>query len=176
MIRFLLMTLAVAITVPLISATEARAEMKARFADDAWNGRKIPDGQWCTKFAGEGATPALTIRGVPDAADAIVIAFNDESFGPMNNGGHGVLGFTIGPDRPVALPSAPGETNDLPAGITIIQGHKAAAAGYSPGTAYLPPCSGGIGNKYTATIKAVTMTGDASYDTLQEVKLKLGKY
>ncbi len=87
-----------------------------------------------------------------------------------------MLGFAIGPERPVMLSSAPGETNDLPAGITKLQGHKASSPGYSPGTAYLPPCSGGIGNTYTATIKAVTMTGDATYDTVEETKLKLGKY
>jgi len=164
-------------TIALAAASApAAAAMTARLADDAWNGRKIPDGQQCTRFGGAGATPAIAVSGLPDGADGVVVALNDETYTPMDKGGHGVLGFAIAPGESALLAPVPGETNDLPAGVRVIQGHKARAAGYSPGTAYLPPCSGGMGNRYTATVSAVRWRDGGGFDVLAETRLVLGRY
>ena len=38
-------------------------------------------------------------------ANGIVGAFNDESYAPMDKGGHGILLFMITPERPIRIPS-----------------------------------------------------------------------
>ncbi len=52
----------------------------------------------------------------------------------------------------------------------IPAGAAAIGAWESPG--YLPPCSGGIGNRYFAVIKAV----DANKTVLAETEITLGRY
>ena len=158
------------------AAGESAIALTAHFADPAWDGKQVPEGQWCTRFGGHGATPVLALTGVPPAADAIILAFNDETFGPMNHGGHGVVGFRITGERPVILPSVPGETNTLPKGVWKVRSHRVPASGYSPGTAYLPPCSGGLGNQYSVSISAVKLDEDASYRELDHTRISLGRY
>ncbi|MFP6759830.1 MAG: hypothetical protein VCC99_16685 [Alphaproteobacteria bacterium] len=165
-----------ALVLLVIGAPGAEAKMKVRFADEAWTGDTIPEGQWCSKFDGAGATPALLIDGVPDMANGIVVAFNDESYAPMDKGGHGILLFMITPERPIRIPSIAGETTELPDDVIMVKAHKAKSAAYSPGTAYLPPCSGGIGNKYTATVQMVQVATDGRYTVLQTTKITLGRY
>ena len=61
-------------------------------ADPAWNGKNIPSDQVCKKFGGNQAgSPALTVEGIPVDADALVLSFNDESYAPMDKGGHGIV-------------------------------------------------------------------------------------
>ncbi len=150
------------------------ADLKARFTDPQWNGRKVPKGQQCTSYGGAGATPPMEISGVPADANAIIVAFSDESFSPMDKGGHGIVGFEINADRPVLLPAVPGETDTLPAGVWTVQANKARSI--ARGAAYLPPCSGGMGNNYTATIKAVRLIDGGDFELLARTKIKLGKY
>jgi len=159
--------------------TEAKtvATLTASFADEAWSGQKIPDKQWCRRFGGEGATPPLTIADLPEGATHVIVEFNDETYEPMNNGGHGALRFAIPQGRSsVSLPPIPGETEDLPAGVAMLKAH--AAPNWSgTGGAYLPPCSGGRGNSYSATIKAVTLAPDGKTGTvLGKGKIALGAY
>jgi hypothetical protein len=154
----------------------SQAGMKARLADEAWNGEIIPDGQQCSRHGGAGSTPTLEISGIPTNTDEITIAINDESFPLMNNGGHGVLGFVIDNEGFVTLPPIQGETNDLPEGVRSIAAHKATAEGYSPGTAYLPPCSGGMGNRYSVTITALKRTSNGRARLLDQIKIPLGRY
>ena len=121
---------------------------------------------------GSGATPALTLANVPAGTSAVVLAFNDETYQAMNNGGHGAVRFAVTPTNgAVSLPSVPGETDALPAGVTTEKAHL--ASDYSgTGGAYLPPCSGGKGNTYTATVTALG-AGDAK---LGETRIVLGTY
>jgi hypothetical protein len=154
------------------AAAAAPAKLTAAFADAKWTGDKVPAGQWCQKFKGAGATPALKLTGVPADTVAVVMAFNDETYQPMNNGGHGAVRFAVKPTAgTVSLPSVPGETDKLPAGVTTESAHKGSA--YSgTGGAYLPPCSGGQGNTYSASLKALNAAGA----TVGEGKITLGKY
>jgi hypothetical protein len=157
---------------PAAAPAAPAAPMSASFADPAWNGQKVPDKQWCQKFGGSGATPALTLANVPAGTSAVVLAFNDETYEAMNNGGHGAVRFAVTPTNgAVSLPSVPGETDALPAGVTTEKAHL--ASDYSgTGGAYLPPCSGGKGNTYTATVTALG-AGDAK---LGETRIVLGTY
>lgn len=142
------------------------------FADPAWTGEKIPDRQWCRKFGGHGDTPALKVSNLPAGTKAVVVAFNDETYKPMDNGGHGAVRFQVPEGSTSAtLPSVPGETDDLPQGVSTEKPHQATDFSGTKG-AYLPPCSGGKGNTYSATVKALG-EGDK---VLAQGRIVLGKY
>jgi hypothetical protein len=155
------------------AAQAAEPTLTATFVDaKTWTGDKLPDGQQCQKFKGTGSVPALKIAGAPAGTTGIVLALNDESNEGMNNGGHGIIRYAVTPaNGSVTLPSVPGETDNLPAGVTPVKKHIASA--YSgTGGAILPPCSGGRGNTYTATLTATNAAGA----TLATGRVVLGKY
>lgn len=131
-----------------------------RFDDRAWNGEKVPDGQQCKRFGGQGATPAMGVAGIPKGATAILVEFNDRDFPPLaSKGGHGIIGWRLGQQDGGAfatlIPPVPGQSDVLPEGVFKVSGHRSAAPENSPGTAYLPPCSGGQKHAYYAVVKAV---------------------
>jgi hypothetical protein len=145
--------------------------LKVSFADPAWDGKTVPVGQQCSLFGGMGATPALQIAGVPDGTTKVTLAFNDETYTAMGNGGHGIIGFDVAPTAgSVTLPSVPGESDQLPTGVSVVTKNRGTGDYDKPG--YLPPCSGGQGNLYSATVTAL----DASGATLAESKIELGHY
>ncbi len=152
--------------------------LSVRFADSVWNGKKIPASQVCKKFGSADAkSPALIIENLPAGADAVLVAFNDESYTPMDKGGHGVLSFAHDGSDKASLPAVPGETDTLPAGVTAFIKHR--GTGWSgTGGAYLPPCSGGRGNTYTIKVSAVKLNADKTgiAETLAEKKVTLGSY
>ena len=153
------------------------ADLKISFADPAWNGKKIPDGQQCTKFRGKGATPALQIENIPAGTNAVIVEFNDRDYQPLPwNGGHGKIGFWISEGSSSALlPSVPGETNELPEGSFLEKRNRATGDYARPG--YLPPCSGGRGHRYFAEVKAVKkIEGRKKPTVLAKAKIQLGRY
>lgn len=158
----------------LTSVPAAAQELEATFNDAAWSGDKVPDGQQCQRFGGNPESPALTVNNIPDAANAIVLEFSDRTYQPMDNGGHGQFGYVIEPgSNKVTVPSVPGHTSELPEGFFVVAEHKAPTWD-QPG-AYLAPCSGGRGNSYYLTVKAVHRMGDELHE-LAKTELELGKY
>ncbi len=159
----------------VVAPAMADDDLIVAFADPAWTGDRIPDGQHCKKFGGEGATPPLKVSGIPAQANAIVVEFNDRSYQPLSSGGgHGKIGFVIEPGVGEAvLPAVPGGTKTMPEGAWLEKKNRATGAWSSPG--YLPPCSGGRGNVYEAKVFAVVRDGD-DYDKIAEGKIRLGKY
>lgn len=151
------------------------ADLTVEFADPAWTGDKIPAGQHCKKFGGEGATPPLAVSNIPPEANAIVVEFNDKSYQQLSyDGGHGKIGFHITPGvGTVTLPAVPGGTSDMPDGVWLVKKNRATGAWSSPG--YLPPCSGGRGNKYEAEVYAVIRSDDG-YEEIGEGSIRLGRY
>jgi hypothetical protein len=149
----------------------AQSALTAKFTDPAWDGQKLPDGQQCALNGGKGSTPPLEIGGLPNGTARITLAFNDKTYTPMDNGGHGIIGFDVIPTDGVAvLPPVPGESDELPPGVSVVTKNRGTGAYDKPG--YLPPCSGGSGNLYTATITAL----DASGATLGTGEIELGHY
>ncbi|HWJ86746.1 MAG TPA: hypothetical protein VNS12_01575 [Pelagibacterium sp.] len=149
----------------------AQTQLDVSFADPAWTGETVPAGQHCSLQGGSGATPALEISGLPDETTRIDVAFSDETYQPMNNGGHGTIGFDVTPaDGAVTLPSVPGETDDLPAPAFVAAPN--ATSGDFLAEGYMPPCSGGNGNTYSAQITAL----DASGAVLGTGAITLGTY
>jgi hypothetical protein len=154
-----------------VSTATAQEDFAASFADAAWNGETIPEGQHCKLQDGNGATPALNLSGLPEGTVAVHLAFNDESYEPMNNGGHGTIGFNVSPvDGAATIPSVPGATNELPDGAFVAKANATSGDFLSEG--YMPPCSGGRGNTYSVLISAV----GADDAVLGQKYLGLGKY
>lgn len=169
----------VALAVPtLIASAASAAELTVAFADPAWTGDRIPEGQHCKKFGGNGATPPLIVSGIPAGANAIVVEFNDKSFSKLSSGGgHGKIGFLI-PDgaTEATLIAVPGGTDDLPEGTWLVKKNRATGGWRSKG--YLPPCSGGKRNTYAADVIAVIIDPASMevQEELAETTIRLGKY
>ena len=149
------------------------AEMNASLQGD-WTGKKIPKGEQCKKFGGNGATPPIKITGIPKGTVEIEAEFNDRNFQPLSySGGHGIIGFAVKGDS-VNLPKFPGETADkklFPKGSRIIKNSRARINGM-PVKGYLPPCSGGRNNLYQVLLKARSKDGKV----LEQIYLTIGRY
>lgn len=135
-----------------------------------WNGVTVPDGQQCRLFGGDGATPIIVLQGLPEGTVQMRVEFNDKSYAPLaDNGGHGVIGFPVSGSHAV-LPSVPGMTAYLPMGAEVLA--AARSSGQYASAGYLPPCSGGRGNRYMADVIAL----DANGAELARVPVELGRY
>jgi len=154
------------------------ATLDLNFGDQAWTMNKIPAGQQCKKFGGNGSSPEIVVHHIPKDANAVIVEFSDRSWFPMNHGGHGKLGIRLAANQTeVTIPSVHAETFDLPdnANLFIYSAHRGGRG--APG-AYLPPCSGGRGNKYYADVKAVKQLGEdwGKLELVAENSLFLGSY
>jgi hypothetical protein len=140
---------------------------------NAWDGKTVPAGQQCQKFGGNNPkTPEMHIHGVPDGTDKLVLEFSDRSYKKMDNGGHGKIAYLLNQDNfhgNVYVPSVSGHSFDLPKGFKLIAEHRSPK--WDKAGAYMPPCSGGKGNSYYATVKA--MSGNK---VLNSTIVELGKY
>jgi hypothetical protein len=166
-----------AVTFLAINSIPASAEtkLKVEFTDQAWDGKKIPKGQHCKKFRGKGSTPPLKVSNIPEGANAIIVEFNDASYSKLSrDGGHGKVGWKIQGGGEAVLKAVPGGTKTLPKGTWLVKKNRATGAWRSDG--YLPPCSGGKGNKYKAVVKAVRMKGNEIAEELGKGTITLGKY
>lgn len=147
----------------------------ASLADSAWDGVKIPDGQQCAKFSGKGESPRIRVNNIPPRTDAIVVEFSDETYEPMRDGGHGKVGYYVDKRMTeVTVPPIKGHTFDLPESFFVVEPQRAPQ--WDTAGAYLPPCSGGKGNTYAATIKAVRLMNGRVVETMADTNLILGKY
>ncbi len=154
----------------IMAAGMAHAQSFSAELGPPWDGVKVPDGQQCRLFDGNGATPMIILQGLPESTAQMRVEFNDKSYAPLaDNGGHGVIGFQVsGPNA--VLPSVPGMTADLPTGVAVLS--AARSSGQYASAGYLPPCSGGRGNRYMADVIAL----DGSGAELARVPVELGRY
>lgn len=135
-----------------------------------WDGKKIPAGQHCPLFGGKGGTPPMAISGLPKGTAWVVVAFNDRDYAPLSrNGGHGTIGFPV-KGTSAKLPAVPGMTDKLPGGARVLA--KAKSTGEYASAGYLPPCSGGRGNRYHAEVSATGADGKV----IETVRVEIGRY
>lgn len=148
--------------------------LQVSFADETWDGATVPAGHQCQKFGGTQGSPELRVSGIPEQANALILEFSDRSYAPMDNGGHGKVGYEIAPGSSTAeVPSIPPHTTALPKGFWTVAEHGAPKWD-KPG-AYLPPCSGGKGNSYYVTVRAVVREGN-EMKALAHTVVEMGKY
>jgi len=149
------------------------ADFSATFVNKIWNKVEVPKSEVCSNYnTRPGKTPTIALTNIPTGASKIILAFSDETFAGMRDGGHGVIAYKI-PKKTlnITVPSIKGETFDIPKNFSIVTGHRGGKFGKTEG-AYLAPCSGGKGNTYSVEIKAV----DNANKTLGTTSLTLGKF
>ena len=159
------------------SAANPISHLQVVFADSKWDGHKIPYNQQCLRDGGKGSTPTLTVRNIPSGANALIFEYSDATYAPMNYGGHGKIGYNIAPGTAEAtVPPVLGNTSTVPEGFFIVAPHSNPS--WDKSGAYLPPCSGGRGNSYYVTVKAIALSQDKTKKppVLGTAKLNLGNY
>jgi len=130
--------------------------LDAVITDSAWDGKKVPDGQQCQRFGGNGSTPTIRASDIPAGTQAVILAFTDRSVQKMNNGGHGKIGMLVEEDSTeVEIPSVPGHSFELPDDVFLVSAQRNPS--WDKAGAYMPPCSGGRGNNYVVMVQAVTI-------------------
>lgn len=165
----------IAIIAIFAATAHADGALKASLAEVAWDGNNIPAGQQCARFGGKGATPAIKVEQIPAGANALVMEFSDQTYQPMNNGGHGKIAYRItSGSKQTTIPSVAGHSFDLPDGFILIEAQRAPT--WDKAGAYLPPCSGGKGNTYSVTVRAVKEADGKIGATLAETTIKMGQY
>ena len=158
-----------------VNSYASSMSLSVSLADPAWDGKNVPVGQQCKKFGGEGSTPFLNVNQIPSGTNAIIMEYSDRTHRPMDCGGHGKFGYRILPgSSSVKVPSVAGHTFDLPQGFFLIEAHRAPR--WDREGAYLSPCSGGKGNDYYVTVKAVKEVDDDVREVLAETEVLLGRY
>jgi hypothetical protein len=153
-------------------------KLEVSFVDSIWDGKKVPKGQQCKRFGGKNPeTPRLMIKNIPPGTNAIIMEFSDESYPPMDDGGHGKIGYRIPENtKEIIIPSVLGHSFKLPEGFFIVSPHQ--APDWDQAGAYMPPCSGGRGNSYYVTVKAVYQSSneDMEFKLMGQAVLQLGTY
>ena len=162
-------TVVTAAILAILTASPALAEMKVQ-RQAPWTGGKVPPGQQCKMHGGNGSTPPMKVSGLPAGTAGILVEYDDKSYAPLSSkGGHGTLLYPA-KGTSATLPAVPGMTDKLPGGVRVHK--KARSSGQYASKGYLPPCSGGRGNTYTATLYAL----DAGGKKLDKTKITIGKY
>lgn len=153
-------------------ASSTTPRLTVGFADPAWTGGAVPAAAVCTQQGGKGATPALTVAGIPEGTAEIVVEFNDESYGPLSyDGGHGVIGYAHAGGDTATLASVPGGMRSLGVeGARVVKDTR--AGGQFAQAGYIGPCSGGRGNIYSADLSALGPDGKV----LAIGEIRLGRY
>ncbi|MBE0441741.1 MULTISPECIES: hypothetical protein [unclassified Psychrobacter] len=155
----------------LLTASSYAFALDVNFVDSKWDGETVPEGQQCQKFDGVNpGTPKLLVSDIPARSDSVVLVYSDRDSKKMNNGGHGIMSYTLVKGTTTAqLPTVSGHTYELPTGFEMIAEHR--GAGWDKEGAYMPPCSGGNGHEYYVTVQ--TYEGNT---VTAETVLELGKF
>ena len=166
MILFLAMVVALLVLGVPLFAGGLKVELM-----EPWNGRRIPEGQQCRLFGGDGWTPPMQVGNIPPGTVWIVAHFNNKSYKPLSR--EGGLGQIAWPAKwPVTyLYPIPGMAGLPKWGAFVVRPARTLEGHASPG--YLPPCSGGQRHKYSVDIMAVDENGEV---LARRRNVKLGKY
>lgn len=153
----------------MLAAGAAHAEMSVQLGG-GWDGKRVPKGQQCTLFGGKGATPPMQVSNLPSGTAWVYVEFNDRDYRALSkNGGHGVVGYPV-KGSSADLYSVPGLAGKLPGKARVISAARGTGEYASKG--YLPPCSGGKGNRYFAVVKAISSAGSV----LEKQRIDIGRY
>jgi hypothetical protein len=153
----------------LCTAGVAHADMSVSLGG-GWDGKKVPNGQHCTLFGGKGSTPPMQVTNLPAGTAWVYVEYNDRDYKPLSKkGGHGIIGYPV-KGASADLYSVPGLVGKLPGKARVISAARGTGKYASDG--YMPPCSGGKGNRYFAEVKAVSASGKV----LEKARVNIGRY
>ena len=134
-----------------------------------WDGKTVPKGQQCSHHGGKGATPPMSLTNIPVGTVWVYAEFNDRDYSPLSTkGGHGTIGWPVKGTKATLAPMPEGAAEG-PGGAKTIKNTR---GNLGNGKGYLPPCSGGRGNRYFADLMAV----DASGKVLEKARVEIGRY
>jgi phosphatidylethanolamine-binding protein (PEBP) family uncharacterized protein len=150
-------------------SAENVAELTVSFIDQKWDGRNVPKNGQCRNCGGEGLSPPLLVKNIPENTDALIVEFNDKTMPTF----HGAIRFQVSEKAEFAIPSVQEQTFDLPQGAEMESEHDAPIG--IPG-AYMAPCGCGYRNKYVATIVAIKYEKSGQKLLLGKGKIKLGRF
>jgi len=150
-------------------SAENVAELTISFNDPSWDGADVPKRGQCTNCGGEGLSPPLLVKNIPENADVLIVEFKDKTMNVF----HGAIRFPISEKMEFVIPSVQEQTMDLPPGAELESVHNAPIGG--PG-AYMAPCGCGYRNKYVATIRALKSENSGQKLLLGKGKIKLGRF
>ncbi|MCQ2965557.1 MAG: hypothetical protein MJ250_02310 [Alphaproteobacteria bacterium] len=146
---------------------------------EQWSGKEIRASQLCHKEGGHPATPMIEVTDIPDEANLILLAINNDSVPELSNGGLGIIGFrhTPGNTRHVLIP-IPGERKSLPDEYNSFAFSEQKSRVKDKPFVYMPPC---LRKKhdYSATVYSVERHGSFDQQVtniLKEEKVYLGYY
>ena len=146
------------------------------FTDPAWDWKKVPEWQQCKMYEWNGSSPELIIKNIPEWTKSIRISYNDRTYQANDNGGHGIVGILVDTNNDsIVVPSFEGESFELPENMFVIE--KFRSNRWKDG-AYLPPCSGWIGNEYYISFQALDneLVDSDSSTVLAKGEIEMWKY
>ncbi|MBI3873830.1 MAG: hypothetical protein HY307_02285 [Arcobacter sp.] len=157
----------------LVASSLLASDLKVEFMDKKWDGITVPKDEVCSNYnLKAGSTPVFKISNIPENGAKIVFSYNDKTFTKMDNGGHGVVAYSIlKGSKTVEVPSLLGETFKVDKGFEIVKPHTGTRFNKTAG-AYLAPCSGGKNNTYSVTVTVV----DDINKSLATTEFILGKF
>jgi hypothetical protein len=127
--------------------------LEVAFVNSHWNGLTVPSQGRCKKCGGDGKSPSVVVRGIPDGANAVVIEFNDLNDDELSSeGGHGAIWVAAQNRYEVIIPSIPEETLKLPLGVFLESRHRSSTGQTG---AYLGPCACEERHTFVVVAKAV---------------------
>lgn len=145
------------------------AKLSVSFTDSKWDGKKVPKEGQCTNCGGDGLSPPLLVKNVPENTDALIVEYIDKTMGVD----HGALRFLISGKSEIMIPSVPEQTYDLPRNVEMESEHNAPIG---KAGVYMAPCGCGYNNRYVATILAVKKKASGQKLLLGKGKIKLGRF
>ena len=123
--------------------------MTISFADARWDEGRVPKGEQCSALGGKGATPALSVNGIPKGSVTLTASYQAASGDKSKRGAMGVIGYKANGLSNMLLPSVPSETSSV-SGAKVVSSSEGASG-------YLPPCRKGA--SYTVTVQALNGSG-----------------
>ncbi|MBF0187112.1 MAG: hypothetical protein HQL50_04220 [Magnetococcales bacterium] len=153
--RLLIILLAIFLTACIAPepVSQNLPRLRVQFDGTGWNGIAIAQENRCRADGGRGLSPSFKVSRLPVGTNAILVRYNNEDNRKLENGGLGEIGFKVDMEETSAVTVAiPEGTDTLPDSVWIEIHNR---WGDMQGIGYRAPCSGGKGDRYSASVLAL---------------------
>ena len=149
-------------------SSEQVAELAISFTDPVWDGADVPEKGQCTNCGGEGFSPPLLVKNIPEDTDVLIVEFHDKSVNVF----HGAFRIKVPKKTELVIPSVK-ETAAVPKRVELKIENNAVIGGKA---AYWAPCGCGSRNEYVAEIVALKNQSSDQKLLIGKGEIKLGKF